>query len=79
MLAKTLGQPASPNRLGLEIRVFIYRLRRQLELLDAADISGNICVVARHFGAHRCAFSDVNWIEFEARYLSVLPWSPTAK
>lgn len=29
MLAKTHGQPASPTRLGKEVRVFAYRLRRQ--------------------------------------------------
>lgn len=33
MLAKTHGQPASPTRLGKEIRVFVYRLTKQLELL----------------------------------------------
>ena len=33
MLAKTHGQPASPTRLGKEIRVFTYRLRRQMEML----------------------------------------------
>lgn len=34
MLAKTHGQPASPTRLGKEIRVFSYRLRCQLDALD---------------------------------------------
>ena len=33
MLAKTHGQPASPTRLGKELKVFTYRLSRQLELL----------------------------------------------
>mgnify|MGYP006157186747 FL=1 len=33
MLAKTHGQPASPTRLGKEIRVFTVRLEKQLELL----------------------------------------------
>ena len=38
MLAKTHGQPASPTRLGKEIKVFSYRLRRQLEALDSVAI-----------------------------------------
>ena len=42
MLAKTHGQPASPTRLGKEIQVFAYRLRRQLELLDNTPISGKM-------------------------------------
>ena len=37
MLAKTHGQPASPTRLGKEIRVFVYRLTKQLELLKKVD------------------------------------------
>jgi fumarate hydratase class II len=33
MLAKTHGQPASPTRLGKELRVFSYRLRTQADAL----------------------------------------------
>ena len=33
MLARTHGQPATPTRLGKEIEVFAYRLRRQEEVL----------------------------------------------
>lgn len=40
MLAKTHGQPASPTRLGKEIRVFVYRLTKQLELLKKVACSG---------------------------------------
>lgn len=35
MLAKTHGQPASPTRLGKEIRVFAYRLEKQIEPVEA--------------------------------------------
>ncbi len=34
MLARTHGQPASPTTLGKEMRVYGYRLERQLALLD---------------------------------------------
>ena len=40
MLAKTHGQPASPTRLGKEIRVFGYRLERQMALLESVPVSG---------------------------------------
>ena len=33
MLAKTHGQPASPTRLGKEVKVFAYRLEQQIEQL----------------------------------------------
>ena len=34
MLARTHGQPASPTRLGKEIRVFSERIKQQMTLLD---------------------------------------------
>ncbi len=69
MLAKTHGQPASPTRLGKEIRVFSYRLRRQLEALDAVAISGKFGGATGNFNAHLTAYPDVNWQEFAARFL----------
>ncbi|MDE6466087.1 MAG: adenylosuccinate lyase, partial [Duncaniella sp.] len=52
MLAKTHGQPASPTRLGKEIRVFSYRLRRQLDILRAVPISGKFGGATGNFNAH---------------------------
>ncbi len=70
MLAKTHGQPASPTRLGKEIKVFAYRLRRQLEMLDAVRISGKFGGATGNFNAHLCAFPGQDWREFGARFLS---------
>lgn len=70
MLAKTHGQPASPTRLGKEIRVFSYRLARQLEALDAVTISGKFGGATGNFNAHTVAFPDIDWKAFSARFLS---------
>lgn len=70
MLAKTHGQPASPTRLGKEIGVFAYRLRRQLELLDAVPVSGKFGGATGNFNAHLTAFPDIDWREFANRFLS---------
>lgn len=69
MLAKTHGQPASPTRLGKEIKVFSYRLRCQLEALDRAVVSGKFGGATGNFNAHLTAYPDVNWQEFAARFL----------
>ena len=53
MLAKTHGQPASPTRLGKEIRVFGYRLEKQIELLKAVPMSGKFGGATGNFNAHR--------------------------
>lgn len=69
MLAKTHGQPASPTRLGKEIKVFSYRLRRQLEVLDQTVISGKFGGATGNFNAHLTAYPDIDWQEFAARFL----------
>ena len=70
MLAKTHGQPASPTRLGKEIKVFSYRLRRQLAILDTVEISGKFGGATGNFNAHLCAFPSIDWREFGAKFLS---------
>lgn len=70
MLAKTHGQPASPTRLGKEIRVFAYRLRTQLRALDAVPVSGKFGGATGNFNAHLIAFPGIDWRSFGARFLS---------
>ena len=69
MLAKTHGQPASPTRLGKEIKVFAYRLRTQLKALDAVPVSGKFGGATGNFNAHLIAFPDIDWRAFGARFL----------
>ncbi|MCM1138629.1 MAG: adenylosuccinate lyase [Duncaniella sp.] len=69
MLAKTHGQPASPTRLGKEIKVFSYRLRQQLRMLDAVTISGKFGGATGNFNAHLCAYPEIDWREFGAKFL----------
>ena len=70
MLAKTHGQPASPTRLGKEIRVFSYRLRKQLEILDATTVSGKFGGATGNFNAHLTAYPGIDWRKFAATFLS---------
>ena len=70
MLAKTHGQPASPTRLGKEIKVFSYRLRKQLDILDSTPISGKFGGATGNFNAHLTAYPSIDWREFAARFLS---------
>lgn len=69
MLAKTHGQPASPTRLGKEIMVFVYRLRRQRDLLKAVPVSGKFGGATGNFNAHSVAYPDIDWRGFAARFL----------
>ena len=70
MLAKTHGQPASPTRLGKELRVFVYRLREQIDSLKAVKISGKFGGATGNFNAHNVAYPSIDWASFAARFLS---------
>ena len=70
MLAKTHGQPASPTRLGKEIKVFAYRLEEQLKQLKAVPVSGKFGGATGNFNAHLIAFPGYDWRAFGAKFLN---------
>ncbi|MFQ7041157.1 MAG: lyase family protein, partial [Barnesiella sp.] len=69
MLAKTHGQPASPTRLGKEMRVFGYRLEQQLAHLKRVPLSGKFGGATGNFNAHRLAYPVIDWREFANSFL----------
>lgn len=70
MLAKTHGQPASPTRLGKEIRVFAYRLEQQLAGLKACTISAKFGGATGNLNAHHVAYPETDWRAFADRFVS---------
>ncbi len=64
MLAKTHGQPASPTRLGKEIKVFIERLNVQVELLKAIPCYAKFGGATGNFNAHHVAYPGIDWADF---------------
>jgi adenylosuccinate lyase len=69
MLARTHGQPASPTRLGKEVRVFAYRLERQLDLLKATPVSAKFGGATGNFNAHHAAYPDYDWKAFGTHFV----------
>ncbi len=70
MLAKTHGQPASPTRLGKEIRVFSYRLRRQFDILRACPLTAKFGGATGNFNAHHVAYPGMDWRQFGNRFVA---------
>ncbi len=70
MLARTHGQPASPTRLGKEIRVFVERLNRQLALLKAIPCPAKFGGATGNFNAHFAAYPQINWVDFGNRFVN---------
>ncbi|TLX71169.1 adenylosuccinate lyase [Labilibacter sediminis] len=70
MLAKTHGQPASPTRLGKEMKVFVERLKTQLSLLKGVPCSAKFGGATGNFNAHKVAYPEINWIEFGNHFVN---------
>lgn len=70
MLARTHGQPASPTRLGKEIKVFAYRLTNQLEVLKHIPAKAKFGGATGNFNAHRVAYPAMDWKKFAEEFLS---------
>ena len=68
MLAKTHGQPASPTKLGKEIKVFIERIQIQLEQLRALPCHAKFGGATGNFNAHLVAYPTINWEEFANKF-----------
>ena len=64
MLAHTHGQPASPTRLGKEIKVFTERLCIQLDQLKNIPFSAKFGGATGNFNAHHVAFPHYDWVSF---------------
>lgn len=70
MLAKTHGQPASPTRLGKEVKVFAYRLEQQLQQLKACPMSAKFGGATGNYNAHHVAYPAYDWKAFGNRFVS---------
>lgn len=70
MLARTHGQPASPTRLGKEIKVFEYRLLTQIRSLKLIPHTAKFGGATGNFNAHKVAYSTVDWKLFAEKFLS---------
>lgn len=70
MLAKTHGQPASPTRLGKEVKVFAYRLERQIALLKACPMTAKFGGATGNFNAHHVAYPEFDWKAFGAKFVN---------
>ncbi|HUP80777.1 MAG TPA: adenylosuccinate lyase [Pirellula sp.] len=72
MLARTHGQPASPTRLGKEIRVFHERIQQQLRLLDQVPFSAKFGGATGNFNAHHVAYPEHDWNAFGNQFVASL-------
>lgn len=70
MLARTHGQPASPTRLGKEIKVFSERIEKQITALNAVPFSAKFGGATGNFNAHHVAYPQVDWVGFGNKFVN---------
>lgn len=70
MLAKTHGQPASPTRLGKEMKVFVERLDNQLRLLNQVPFTAKFGGATGNFNAHHVAYASIDWKKFGDHFVT---------
>ena len=70
MLAHTHGQPASPTRMGKEIRVFIDRLEEQMKQIRQVPFPAKFGGATGNFNAHHVAYPEVHWIDFAEDFVN---------
>jgi adenylosuccinate lyase len=70
MLAKTHGQPASPTRLGKEIKVFAKRIEVQLTQLQSINLPAKFGGATGNFNAHYIAYPHMDWHLFGNNFVS---------
>ena len=70
MLARTHGQPASPTRLGKELKVFVYRLEEQLRTLKDTPVTAKFGGATGNFNAHHVAYPQYDWADWADRFLA---------
>ena len=70
MLARTHGQPASPTRLGKEVKVFHERIMKQIGLLKAIPCSAKFGGATGNFNAHYVAYPSIDWAGFANRFVN---------
>ncbi len=70
MLARTHGQPASPTKLGKEIKVFSERLDIQIEQLKSIPFSAKFGGATGNLNAHIVSYPDIDWVAFANNFVN---------
>ena len=63
-LSLTHGQTATPTTFGKEITVFVYRLERQIKLIENISFWGKFGGATGTWSAHLVAYPNTDWLDF---------------
>jgi adenylosuccinate lyase len=78
MLSRTHGQAATPTTVGKEIAVFVHRLDRQLNRIQAQEYLGKFNGATGTYSAHHVAAPEADWLDISRGFVESLglAWNP---
>ncbi len=72
MMAHTHGQNATPTTVGKEFKVFSYRLKSIINLLENLKLRSKFSGAVGNYNAHIIAFPEVDWIKTTKDFIEKL-------
>ena len=70
IITRTHGQPAVPSSMGKEMKVFMYRLEKELNNLKNIQIHSKFGGAVGNFNAHHICYPDIDWNQFANNFLN---------
>ena len=72
VLAHTHGQPATPTTFGKEFKVYIYRIKNELQRLKKAKIMAKFNGATGNYSAIKIALPDIDVVSFSKNFITSL-------
>ncbi len=72
VLAHTHGQPATPTTFGKEFKVYIYRIKNELQRLKKAKIKAKFNGATGNYSAIKIALPDIDVVSFSKNFITSL-------
>ena len=72
MMAHTHGQNASPTTVGKELKVFSYRLKSIIKLIDKLKLRSKFSGAVGNYNCHIIAYPKINWIKETKEFINSL-------
>ena len=72
MIGRTHGQAATPTTMGKELVVFVFRMKRQLDQIDAQEYLGKFNGAVGAYNAHVIAYPEIDWPALSRQFVESL-------
>ena len=72
MMAHTHGQNASPTTVGKEIKIFSYRLKSIIKLIEKLKLRSKFSGAVGNYNCHIIAYPKINWIKETKEFINSL-------